>query len=353
VLQEEIEMKKQVPESNDREQQMAELRESLRGHRVFGKIRGNHNGGLMLAIDHALSQSSSPSDFCRKWDEISGDLRIIGNIMAVLKRDGKTEALEALRKSLLDPNYSIPGETIRLEKVVPLTLVMFEPEKTLSMLRWIIKGHWMDLDQMLDNEGGGEGMSLAKEMFSNFPSLREATEKRRERDHYEGWELGFAYQVDILRKIEVPEHFHPLHLSPGQYNDHLELTPPFPFTKTMEIKSGAEWVQCLAYFGFWVEADQKEALSLFTREQQESIATWQFQIHPDSLSQERGCMEVGLHPENEHNHWSREYAFRSSAGMSHGMGAIFYPPEDYAFQNYNEGDAESQTTIVLSDSCIR
>jgi hypothetical protein len=339
-------MKKQVPESSkqnkDRNQQLAELQDKLRGNKIFRKFRGEHNYDIVETLDRILGRSDTPSEFIREWDVMSGDLRILGNLMATLKRDGKTDAFEALRNALINPTYTFPGETIPIEKTVSVTLVMFEPEKTLSMLQWLVQGYWK---QLYNNES-----LLAVTMLRNFPSLRRAMETTRSR--YHGWELGYAYQIDVLRKVSVPKDFRPLHIGAGQYDDEMEIAPPFSSISINVESDAAEEIECLCHFAFWVTADQGEVLSRFNREDQSHIATWQFHVHPTELDERIGW--IGLHPEAEHADYQHKYAYRSSAGVSQSLGAIINPPDKDGHCFRMDGDyARQGDYILLSDVSIR
>lgn len=315
---------KQVPENTNN--QVTELQEKLRGHQIFGELRGNA-GSLVGSIDRALDQSATPTEFCTNWDSLSAQLRVIGNLMATLKRDGKSEALEALRESLVDPLYVFQGETIPLEKTSPVTLVMFDPKRTLAMLRWILECHWQNLDDYLKGEEFFSERHKVQtiELFKLFPSLEAASRMRSQCGDYEGWELAYAYQVDVLQKIKLPTGFVPMTIPYGQYNDHFEFSDSH-HALTKKVNEDGPVVKCLHHFAFLVKADQKDVLSHFTREEQENIATWQFRVHPESV--EHQC-EVGLHLETEHEEWQGRKRTYASLGVSNGFGGVLNPPDKY------------------------
>jgi hypothetical protein len=339
-------MTKQVPENNS-SQQIAELQDQLRGHQIFGRYRGTYNYTAMNAVGEILGKSESPTEFLRQWDSFAGDMRVLGNMMAVLKRDDKTEALTAFQQALIDPTYTFPGETIPLDKTVPVTLVMFNPKATLSMLLWITQGHWMDLGKFMDDEWDVYGESrrhLTVPLFENFPSLPRAIRARCESINYMGWDLLYAYQVDVLRGVEIPKDFHSMYLAFGQYNDHIELERSRYSAKTTTVAPDTQEVNCVGHFAFWVEGDQAAVLSRFTREQQEKMATWQFHVHPDLIRvKDPRYLTVGLHIEAMHEEFQHHYGSRASAGVSHGFGGIINPPDDYQ-KHWN---ASNKTELVL------
>ena len=344
-------MEKQVPEGNERGQQLAELLEVLRGNRIFGELRRKNNQHLLAAIDEVLAESKTPSEFNQRWERLSGRLRVVGHLMATLKRDGKTEALAALRGALADPLYVFPGETIASERTAPMTLVMFSPAATFAMLRWIKQGNFRDLDAIVKLESiPADDASLVATMFRHFPSLKKAVAWRREWHPYEGCDLGYAYQVDVLRKVRIPSRlFHPLGLRHSECNGHIEISPPNQAVVGAQIEPDSEEIKCWAYFAFWAAADQREVLSGFSREQQRDIATWQFHVPADYLTWTRAGVSVGvgLHPEAEHEALRHEYGWRASAGVSQGFGAVINmgdPVESYPKDRY-----EDKERFVFSD----
>ncbi len=325
--------------------QVAELQEKLRGHQIFGELRGNA-GSLIGSIDQALNQSATPTEFCTNWDSLSAQLRVIGNLMATLKRDGKSEALEALRESLVDPLYVFQGETIPLEKTSPVTLVMFDPKRTLAMLRWILECHWQNLDNYLFNEDFFLERQKVQttELFQLFPSLEKASRMRSQLGEYEGWELAYAYQVDVLNKFNIPAGFDPMSIAWGQYNDHFELSYGLGGTKVRRMSDDEPEIKCLHHFAFLVPVDQKDVLSHFTRQEQGNIATWQFRVHPESVVNQR---EVGLHLEPEHADWQGRKRTYASLGVSNGFGAVLNPPDQYETYEQSQRLREDPFRVTL------
>jgi hypothetical protein len=329
ALQEEI-MSKQVPEGLSRDRQIAELMETLLGHNVYGMFRGRDCHSLVDVAEVVLERSGSPSDFCRNWDDLTAKFRVLGNILATLKREGKTEAYEALKESLTDVTYVFPGETIPVEKTVPVTLVMFEPARMLAMLQWILRAKCQGLESHIGRPADSYlRPQLAEAMFKAFPSLAEAVQIRIQLNPYPGIEFGLACQVDVLRNFNIPDSFKPLYLTWGQFSDRIELGPSWATTPMIETEKWGK-VHCASMFAFWAPGSQKEVLSLFSRQEQGHIATWQFQVHPKLLRADDDLMEFGLHDESDHSVWRHESSHRASLGVSQGLGAYIDPPRSYA-----------------------
>lgn len=70
-------MKKQVPEGvASKEIQIEALLQSLTGHEIFGRRRGECGWGGLGLVQDLLDKADSPDHFCRLWDELTSDLRV-------------------------------------------------------------------------------------------------------------------------------------------------------------------------------------------------------------------------------------------------------------------------------------
>jgi hypothetical protein len=81
------------------EQQLAELRKQLTGHKVFVRCRGCFGE---LPYDEWLDKQvfTNPSTMLNNFDRWAADQRIMLNMIAALARDGKDAALKELLKAL-------------------------------------------------------------------------------------------------------------------------------------------------------------------------------------------------------------------------------------------------------------
>jgi hypothetical protein len=338
-------MKKQVPEV-PKEQQIDDLINQLKSNDAFRQHRGRLRWGASFLSDLA-SKANSPSAFCRNWDALTGDLRVIGNMMAKLSRDDREFALSELTAALSDADHLFPGESHPIEKTVPVTLLMLDPDRTLLMIRWILECHWGDLGNYLDVKRGvkidaafhkGERQTTTETLFAKFPSLEEETWKRIRGSllWYVGPELFESHRRDVDQQYGHfkggfggfgGKNFKALTVGWTQYNDDLEIN----------------YGKGFAYF---VEADQKEVLSFFTRAEQKTVATWQFRVIPETTNR-LGHVNIGLHPESQHAHWERECVGATSLGFSQGLGAVMYPPEEYqVYRGSHKKEGESPRFIL-------
>ncbi|MBX4201027.1 hypothetical protein KW786_02765, partial [Candidatus Parcubacteria bacterium] len=317
-------MKKHVPEVS-RDVQMAALRDSLLGHQAFGRVRGSGYDQLHEVISRLLDEAESPSDFLRMFDQWTGDLRVVGNKLAVLRRDGLADAEGELMSAFRDPAHVLTGETIPLHETVPVTILMLDPARTLAMIRWLIAGHWDNLNGQMVGE---DDRDLTTKLFAAFPSLTEFTALRRKWGNYEGWDLLAALYKDVAGRFPIDREWRGLSPAHDIYNDHIELWGEGSFQRDghrIEAPSNM--------FGFVIEAEQSEVLARFDRQQQAELATWQLHL-PKALvsvwtdvARSRqynkagyGSVRIGFYPEMDHPRWCKDYPALTSVGVSAGLG---------------------------------
>src|SRR3989338_4394324 len=94
---------KQVPEENkstvpSTEEQLRWLLNHLTGHGAFDRQRGR----VGYPFEWKVKEAGSPEQFCQTWDQISADLRVLGNLLAKFNRDGWKYAGRELIKALCD-----------------------------------------------------------------------------------------------------------------------------------------------------------------------------------------------------------------------------------------------------------
>lgn len=327
---------KQVPEEKNaptREEQLKSLLGKLTGHEIFKACRGKLYDPFYAMIE----KSENPSQFCSSWDELSPMMRVMGNLLSVYKRDGWTYAYDALRMALQSKCYLLPGETVPLEQTVPVTVLMPETKKTLTFIRWLLCAHWGELDDYLDEKDGiikqrfFHPLGLTHKLFDYFPTLEDHSRKRRKQMDYEGWDLKEAYNDAVIKPLDsivrpLLESLNgkPLYLGRSggtpQWNDHIEEVGHIP----------------LAYF-FYAEA--REVLKNFSRKQQKEMCTWSFNF-PKIETQAEHLPNIGLHVQQEHQKWHKEFPMYASLGISRNLGAIliqsslFLMGDEYSFVRY-------------------
>ncbi len=305
-------MSKQVPES----EQLQRLKEALAKYAVIRKYRGKAKATMSSFCVGLVEKTSSPTEFCSMWDAFSGEMRVIGNVLAQFRRDKMDTACAHLVKALEDPLHRFPFENRLPVPTKPITVIVLDPKRTFAMLRWLMLGHWMDLNSYLD----GKSTPLSKILFKSFPTLEEHSLVRRKEQDYEGWDLERAFQDSITEPFEVSGGLKRLKSQPhcclplvhGQWNDHVEIGDQV--------------------FAYVVDGDQAAALSLFSRDEQKRIGSWQFDI-PESLFRGKATFSqdlwapIGFHLEGEHEAWGREYPDWVSTSVNHGWGAILFGNE--------------------------
>jgi hypothetical protein len=324
---------KQVPEDQvvvPRQEQVNRLKADLAGNQVFGRIRGRVSPFVSF-VSHILEQADSPSDALRMYDDIVSDVRVMANLLAKYRRDGLNIAERELAVSLSDKTYLLPGEDLPIESLVPVTFVMFEPEKTMLMLRWVMNDSWQRLDEYLE---GKKVTTLTMELFEAFPSLQQTARERWIRRDYEGWDLLMAHALDVIQKfpslskLDTIQIGRPVNLwkrftvryGDPYYNDHLEMQ------KEESREVDGQYVKYGRTFLYMFSGDQGEVLSHFTRDEQRSMATWQVYLPenmaPDRFGTKRLDIMAGIHPEADHGQYLEELPVYASRGVSHGWGLL-------------------------------
>jgi len=295
---------KQVPEDKhklSRKQQLETLRAHLAGNHAFAICRGKLGQDIGSIADNLIDEAFSPTNFLYRWDGFFGQVRVMTNLLAQLRRDGLNIAYRELSGALSDSDYLLPGETLPVEATRPITVLMLEPEKTITFLRWLLEAHPGELRKYLgwkddqQNWQGDPPSQLTQKLYELFPALDELA--RKYRDGYPGTELSVAYRRTVAETFS----FRPLkkgkvcNLVYTQWNDDIEHVDEIPFI-------------------YFFEAEQSKVLRRFSRQDQKRVATWQLQV-PKTV--ERFC--IGLHPENLRIARQRLYPMFHSRGASHGF----------------------------------
>jgi hypothetical protein len=299
------------------EEQMLYLRERLAGHRAFAACRGQfhdlpYTEFLERVKRHGVEGALKPFD---KW---CGTRRIMLKMLAQLTRDGNMVAAYELEQALTS-EHIMTGETIPSEKTKPGVLVMFDPQKTLLVTRWFYTTQVEDARQYArtgqnDLKRGQCGF-LSPRLFELFPHLKQ--------------EL-LADSRDWFEKVA-------LELRPRINDDCIKFNQVFGENDIAGMfldQSRCEWWHGYNTLALFVHnATQDKVLGMFTRTEQASIATWQFN-YPRFERSNMSCMWshfpnfwVGFHPEDEHAAWSKCWPSYVSRGCAAGLGAVIVDKE--------------------------
>lgn len=335
--------------------EIEELKKQLEGNQIFARRRGKF-GDIAPFLAEIVQVLPSPTAFCEEWDEIASDAKVLGNLLAKLKRDGKMNAFNALRSSLVSSEYLFMGESVSLEKTVPVTLLMLEPAKTMTMIQWFLECYRkISIEDFLDGKTVEETDALKQTniLFELFPSLHDAVRERmHSRRDYPGWDFLYAYSVDVVNKysdasqkmVEKGIKSIGAKIAWRQFDDDLEL-----YENGSRTVNDGQCVYLSYYFALVLIADQKEVLSHFSRKQQRSIATWQFHVCPELIV--NSDFKVGLHPEYEHEDWQRKFPAYASCGVSAGWGAFLKPQDNYVtHKNSQKLSNDALATRVVFDT---
>jgi len=309
-------MESKVPEASE---QIAFLLKELAGHEAFGRLRRTTTNNPFLRI---VKTAGSPSAFCRTWDEFATDARIIGNMLARLHRDGWTHAAQALENTLSTPGWRIPGETFPIEETTLVTILILDFPRTLAMIRWI----------------RAKSPTWNPQGFPTFPDR--VWQFRSD----PGKGVILAYHEAVLNRFDVDG----LRQAKGAS---LSIAFDAYDTNRLEISSFVHIEDPLT-FGFVFEAEQRDVLEMFDRNQQEEVTTWSVRI-PRVLIESNFLRDykIGFFPEHDLDRWEKvEANTYPSLGCHHGYGAVLTEHDSLTFTRmYHENVADSGAIIGLRE----
>lgn len=185
------------------EQQLAELRTTLAGHRAFGICRGKFG-----AFDaREMLKCEKPTQTLMRFEEWIGPQRVMLSLLANLKRAGHMYAFTELQHALTSSSYVITGEEIPLEQTESGVLIMFDPEKVLLLARWLYTSNWKDGNQWVThgtlNPDRMPCGTLTAELLEALPGLRESFLEKADvivligKIHRRGWSIRVSMTAAI------------------------------------------------------------------------------------------------------------------------------------------------------------
>jgi len=332
-------MPKQVPEEKKRlseEEQLAKLREELAGNKAFGRQRGWWSKSLSEKFMEMIETTGSPTQAIKRFDAFSADARVMVQKLARLKRDQEKASFGTMKEALQFPERIISGETFPLEQTRPITLVMFDFERTFFVTEATKSSRWQA--PYWARMGNDNSLSVANEFVPLFPYWRD--------------DAAGDFAISVLAKIFWDQLRRELHLDKKV----VVLTRFFEFWPEPVVKDGVAfdfgarwlWLKFLDGCGVmqrlpiaaWYEGRPDVFLRLFTREEQRLIHTWSFDcprvIEPEAFA---------FHDEGDHIKWRKEEPALMSLNVSEGLGVAITPLSFLG--NYQE---QTSVRLFLSQS---
>jgi hypothetical protein len=270
----------------------------LAGNHSFKQCRGKFETSIDRTVCEIIDDSPSPTIANIRLEEYLRSVMVMGNLLAKLKRDRMKRAFDELRDALRSNGHVILGETIPLEKTVPLTMLMLEPELTLDLVRW-----GMGDDRHPDH---------TKRIYRLLPTLQAHGKVAEMKAEGYGAEIAPSY-YDVLAGL------------PRAFDEGIPLINPV--WKTFPKRSVGPGFTHLRdlYFPLafvFIGKEQDEVLKIFDREQQKRIATWQIDAPRFLFSYGNSSFHVGFHEESVHDIWLKRFPAFASKGVSAGHGAF-------------------------------
>ena len=374
-------MLKQVPEGSVAlNAQFDRLRERLFDHQVFQRSRGEFKF-LTHTLQKLTEKAESATDFLRRLDRIFADARTVASIYAQFVQDGHNDAAAEILLALADRSQLLPQEEILSDHTVPYTLLMFEPEKTLYLLKlcfnwsgdamWeFSKSKWASRWRALASglrevrkKAADVKVSLVElpkdmqELCRSFPSIPSLLSEIREYvPNFQPCLTGEAYCRDVTLQFEhkankqLRQYFHDgwrLHpakkaarsnLFSQQYSGSSSSLFDYNRACAYEYLKFLECSNC----AYLLKGDRSEIISHFPRPMQDRIATWQFRI-PENVR--TFFYNVGLHIEAEHDRWTRERPSFCSKNLHSGWGAMILHHDRHYAVRYDLDEEVTRITL--------
>ena len=303
------------PMAESANEQLAKLRAELAGNKAFGRQRGRWCRPLREILTEMIDTTGSPTQTIKRFDAFAADARVMLQKLARLKRDGENEAFHVLRDTLSFSQWIIPGEIFPLERTKPITVVMFDPERTFFAYKMIKGGQWKLPTSMDDIRWP---VALGDFCLADFSRL------------FPEWEkdvcLGLTGRGKFLHVFwrQIAREFGFVLPSINEHRDFRVMCGDI-------VKNGQTF-----YLNYWLAATAQDVVSewkfplcfcyagrpdqllrLFSRKDQKRIRTWSFDC-PVIVG---GASSFGFHSADKHAEWqSREPTF-TSKNVSEGLGA--------------------------------
>ncbi|EKD23590.1 MAG: hypothetical protein ACD_81C00216G0001 [uncultured bacterium] len=309
-----------IPEVIDLDEQMEKL-VVIAGDDNFKFIRERCGGDFLAVLDAEMKGADglpkAPSRGVEELKKFLDATAIIRGKIAQLERDGFMIAGYEIRKALTYPGYRILGEIHPLAKTVPVTLVIFNPKLTLTVLG---KSHptepqWLNAEdvpkELVLRAYGSRDLIFREDLLRTLRSYNQPLEG--------GLEKRLPKKYEVCRKFETSA-----------------LLPNNPKMPTEVEGKG---------LGFAYYTKKSTILRCFTKKEQEQIAVWQFYLPKQYAGYKAHELYFGLHKQEEHAGWQNKRAPFCSTNTSNGYGAIAYPGE--AYHCFDKRSARFKGTRIL------
>lgn len=301
------------------DQQMEALHSELAGHPAFRRLRGILWQSLGDLLDHRR-ENKSPTAARRDMQQFGNDLSWAQGLMARLERDGYMVAASELSKALRYRDHRMAGETVRVEETVPITVIAYRPDTLLPFMSWlqIFERHEDDF-RLAARKADGAHPGLLQ-FFRTFPvqavHLHDASTE------------GYSVLNDLLswyRLHVFGPRIHPLAQKlrkPGPVNHSKWLSLRLHMKCYHEGRLNGTGA-CDPILMWCFRRPMKDVLSTIPRDEQQDWAMWQIDL--PAIYDDQRALNIGIHPEAEHQMWRRRYPSLVSHGLQHGFGAIVMP----------------------------
>ncbi len=320
------------------DEQLTMLREYLSTSEPFRHCRGKLGGdwlGIGILADPQLNAPEKPFSPTKVLDTLkwrTGQARVLINYLAKLRRDGHDVAYQELRFALAEERFVITGEELPLDKRQPGALLMYQPKRTLDLIRWLqllnpiaIDNHLGKLTYPYDIKLLEDGIEkprmslkwLTEKVMADNPSIQEGLEKFYDsgmRNH----RGNFLPSSIVWGEGNKSDSW----ISPTKGSSAV-LCDPLWLRVANRGLSGSSG-DILGNWGvacFFPGKTQAEILGAIPRDRQSEVAVWQFN-YPLFVNNPTHGYSIGLFPESEHETFRKSLPTYTSSTITNGFGAV-------------------------------
>ena len=298
------------------DQQMAELLDKLAGHPTFRRLRGTWGSSLhdLLAERRKdVTSARGAREDVRTW---ASDLAWAQGLLQQLTLKGHHVAAAELERALLSPEHLLMGEQPDLHQIARCVLIIPRPDIVLPLLQWLHHPERGADDLAPAFEGVQEGAighlaaflaafdGKAELWWNPKAPLNDTFNLERLASKARLYADGLMARFSARKEEPPPQQVSQLRLQ-------LRSTP---HSEAAVLVGAPVWIA-------WTTQDN--LLSYFSRDEQNQVATWQFEL--PAYRQYRARRRFGLHLEDQHELWRTRYPTYASKSCQRGLGAVAMP----------------------------
>lgn len=324
----------------DEEKACGRVAEELSSHELFQSFRGTLREGNS-AIDRmkrSADETDSPTACLENFEEYAGQLKVLVNLGAKIKRDHGVRAANRYFHVLANKHARFPGERLPESELRSVTVLMYAPAKTMAVIDCVLRFQTHYLQNLVNfgkkmaddfqRDETGDEKRIVESLIRDYPKLLKVSGKARALpDNFLTRALEAVWWRNTARDFEKRIQWFPNHPERSYY---LRLQARHAYPKAIgtrdEFRQDGSLVTIVdprilgeAPFIRLLEGDPELVYEEFKgSELRKELAVWKFRV-PKDFPMIQG---VGLHPAAEHAAWARQWPLFASQNTEAGYGLV-------------------------------